>query len=55
MGTNNQTCVNFLIGSAMPQKSICKVSEKNIQSFSRNIKPYRKTDKHTNQQTDTFD
>ena len=57
-GQNNPTGANFsmvAITSAMPQKSICKFSEKYIQSFSRNGETHRETDKHTNQQTDIFD
>ena len=58
MDKNNPTGVNFwmvLTTSAMPENSICKVSEKCIQSFSRNGEAYRETDKHTNQQTDISD
>ena len=41
-------CFMLVTVSAMPQRSICKVLEKNIQPFSRNSGTYRETEKHTN-------
>ena len=60
MGKNNRKChplLGWVIGmklsmfvttSAMPRRFICKVSKKNIQSFSRNGGTYRETEKQTN-------